>query len=787
MNIRELCLKLAKAESSDDVREILEKEGYWNDASLWRDYGDDASNSSIFINQQDSADGALVEKITNAVDALILRECWRREIDPESKSETPLTISDAAKEFFSIRGGTLESAWDSEIRELLDLISIVASGDKKNPCIHIIDKGIGQTPKSFPDTLMSLMRGNKNKIKFVQGQYNMGATGVVTFCGDEGIQLIISRRDPKVVEIENRLTAIGEKNADPTCDEWGFTVTRIFPPNEDEKNEVLKYLAPIGAPNGEVLKFPGNPLDLLPGKHPDAFGNPLEWGTFIKLYEYHSLGRNATDICRNLLRRLDFLLFGITLPAKLFERRNYRKDHYEASLNGLSVVLSRNRAETLEPGFPVSETISIDGNPIDFLIYVFKKESSIPYATREGVAFLLNGQVQGWLPRSLFAKAELAYIEKHLLVVADTSRLSQKVRRTMFMGSRDRIKKNELTAKMETEIIRMLKDQDEVLRINTERRKQQAENKRELNTVVIDQIKRLARINPNVKFLLNPNLKIHIPFDERETKGVEEYKGSEFPHYFNLASNSHREMPRNHEARIFYETDAANDYFARFDSSRKGYSSLEIVNLEKDEPLPFHRIGLNNGQATLRFRLPESVVEGDKLTFRLRVYDRENEFIPDDFTIIVRSPQQPRKGGKSSRRKPPDDDEGEDTKKTDAYDPPQIIAIYRKDWNTWDESWTDYSALRAMASGEGGYDIYLNMDNIFLKQEIKRRGKKIPVELQVQWESFMTLLAMAILSKNTRLGLKLGQNDDILRPELLLRHVSRLLAPLAISIVNDIM
>ena len=91
-----------------------------------------------------------------------------------------------------------------------------------------------------------------------------------------------------------------------------------------------------------------------------------------------------------------------------------------------------------------------------------------------------------------------------------------------------------------------------------------------------------------------------------------------------------------------------------------------------------------------------------------------------------------------------------------------------------------------MASGEGGYDIYLNMDNIFLKQEIKRRKNKIPEEIQLQWESFMTMLAIAILSKNTRLGLKLGQNDEEVRPELLLRHVSRLMAPLAISIVNDI-
>jgi hypothetical protein len=376
LNNRELFLRLVQAESVDEVKELLKKEGYWDVPSLWRDYGNDASNARIFINQQDSADGALVEKITNAVDALLIRECQRRGIDPESSSDTPASISDAAKDYFDVRGGTLESAWDSEIGELQDLISIVASGDKKNPCLHIIDKGVGQTPKCFPDTLMSLGRGNKNKIRFVQGQYDMGATGVVTFCGDEGIQLILSRRDPKVAEIERKLAEKSGLAIDSSSDSWGFTITRIFPPKEDEKNEVLRYLAPIGAPNGEVLSFSGEPLDILPGKFPDAFGVPFEWGTFIKLYEYHSLGRNATDICRNLIRRLDFLLFGIALPAKLYERRNYQKDHYEAPLNGLSVVLSRNRAGTLESGFPVSESLSIDGNPVDFLIYVFDQDSS---------------------------------------------------------------------------------------------------------------------------------------------------------------------------------------------------------------------------------------------------------------------------------------------------------------------------------------------------------------------------------------------------------------------------
>jgi len=45
---RELCLKLAKAESVSEVRSILQTEGYWDDPSLWRDYGDIESKELLW-------------------------------------------------------------------------------------------------------------------------------------------------------------------------------------------------------------------------------------------------------------------------------------------------------------------------------------------------------------------------------------------------------------------------------------------------------------------------------------------------------------------------------------------------------------------------------------------------------------------------------------------------------------------------------------------------------------------------------------------------------------------
>src|SRR3546814_17267423 len=46
----------------------------------------------------------------------------------------------------------------------------------------------------FGRTFLSLLRGNKNDVHFVQGKYNMGGAGAIAFCGDRRFQLVASKR-----------------------------------------------------------------------------------------------------------------------------------------------------------------------------------------------------------------------------------------------------------------------------------------------------------------------------------------------------------------------------------------------------------------------------------------------------------------------------------------------------------------------------------------------------------------------------------------------------------------
>ena len=111
-----------------------------------------------------------------------------------------------------------------------------------DPCVTITDKGEGQTPLMIPSTLLSIDKTNKLKIRFVQGKFNMGGTGALRFCGQNSLQLIITKRNPQIA------AAPGE--ADMSRSKWGFTVVRRERPTEGAgqvRNSIFSYLAPVDA------------------------------------------------------------------------------------------------------------------------------------------------------------------------------------------------------------------------------------------------------------------------------------------------------------------------------------------------------------------------------------------------------------------------------------------------------------------------------------------------------------------------------------------------------------
>ena len=118
----------------------------------------------------------------------------------------------------------------------------------------------------------------------------MGGTGVFRFCGEKNIQLVISIRHP----------GISEHESDPMKDFWGFTIIRRDDPKDGARSSNYKYLAP----SNHILFFPADEILILPSDYPEAYGKPMQWGTYIKFFEYKIGPGLRTNI-----------LFGSGLPA----------------------------------------------------------------------------------------------------------------------------------------------------------------------------------------------------------------------------------------------------------------------------------------------------------------------------------------------------------------------------------------------------------------------------------------------------------------------------------------
>ena len=213
--IEKMFYKLVKAKNETEVEKILQ-DSFFNNV-MWKPLGGTDNNYATVTNQQSDPVNALCEKPINSIDHYLLKKCKLTGDIPEGE-KSPHSMKEALEKYVNIPKGDFMNLPQEQIKELSKNIRIIADGTKTQPNIIIADKGEGQRPEDFENTLLSLQKGNKKKIKFVQGKYNMGGTGVLPFCGTKGYQLILAR---KSIELEGNDS------------EWGFTLVREKPDVSD--------------------------------------------------------------------------------------------------------------------------------------------------------------------------------------------------------------------------------------------------------------------------------------------------------------------------------------------------------------------------------------------------------------------------------------------------------------------------------------------------------------------------------------------------------------------------
>ena len=728
-----LALDLASANSEWQVVEILTKAGYWNDDSLWRDYGDNPMNYSIIGNQQGSADSALVEKLMNSVDAVLMKECLKRGVDPSSNC-APRGIAQAQKEFFDIRNGKLSSIDSKQRSTLAENILLVATGNKKKPSLAIVDNGEGQSPKQMPETILSLTKNNKIKIGFVQGKFGQGGSGVLRFCStNHQLLLIISKRNADICE--------------PGETMWGVTVVRCEAPKRDERSSRYTYLAP----KKEILSFAKDTLPLLPSKYPEPLGKPLASGTYIKLYEY-DIGQSLQSLIGfGLYYRLALLMPDIALPIRMMERRERFTAHSpDITLAGLRVRLEEDKSENLEPEFqpPGTGEMIVDGEKLSYSIYVFKKGKSKNYAGKDGIVFSINGQAHGFFSRTFFDRKAvgMSYLKDSILVTIDCSHVSRRNQESLFMPSRDRLTNTSIRKRIERELEVVIKNHEGLKQLQNRRREEAISDKLQDAKPLADVLENIIKKYPSLSQLFTKGARISDPFNTKKAGTKEKFTGEEFPTFFKSVKEYSRKTPKpcqlKRKFRVQYETDAENNYFDR--DNEAGEMAVRLCGALMQD----YSLNLWNGRANLNLDLPPNVTEGDLLCVEIEVSDYRAIPFTDKFYIRAEKTDGSNGGG-GRRVDPPDDDNpGNSRQKKSKLDLPHITEITHDKWNSDDYKDFGFNKLSALKvrNVENSYDFFINMDNSFLLTQMKSDGKTDASILKARYKFGMVLLGISLIN-----------------------------------------
>ena len=772
---KELCLALMHADTEEEVITLLRKAGFWDDPKVWRLYSDYENNYNNIGNQQSRPDAALVEKIVNSVDARLMSECLVRGINPES-SQAPQSIREAVARFFdentnpnSATAGLISEWPNSKRTEIARGITLTATGygaKEGNPCFTISDNGEGQTPERMPYTFLSTTEKNKLRIPFVQGKFNMGGTGVLKFCGRNNLQLIVSRRNPKI---------LNGKFADKSDEQWGFTIIRRENPEGGRRNSIYTYLAPLGAAKnpgrGGVLRFSSEKMPIFPeGRNP--YGRNSGWGTLIKLYEYAAIGFKSNIIFSGggLLSRVDLLLPDVALPVRLHECRSGYKGHegsFETSLIGLGVRLADNKGENLEEGFPSSCPMSASSEQMTATIYAFKKGKAETYRKNEGIIFTLNGQTHGYLTPDFFRRKSvgLSYLSDSILVIVDCSKLTGRAREDLFMNSRDRLSGGELRMAIERALEEMLKHHEGLRSLKERRRREEIASKLEDSKPLEDILESLLRNSPTLSALFLKGNRLSNPFKTIKVKtGETQFEGERYPTYFKFKGKEygvelHRDCHIDMRCRISFETDAVNDYFSR-EVDPGEFSLFRITGEDRHSVADYVGPNLQNGAATLSLQLPVNCREGDTLHYVALVTDRTRiEPFENSFVIHVKGASEGNGTG-GGRRKPRTKEEGEEGEIPIGISLPNITKVYEAEWDNHSPAFDKYTALRIKHAGtssengnDGGgqdvYDFYINMDNLYLNAELKSGGQDAEI-IRARFMYGMVLLGLALLQQEAQ-------------------------------------
>ena len=446
--MKDLAMSFLRCESEHEVSELLS--GLPSDAT-WHPLDGRETNFNVVTNQAATGAKALTELCTNMVDAILLRRAIEKGIEPVS-AHAPKSVVEAVKEFQLLRGaasGILAEVDNPDyLREFAEenlVIGVTAANEADaKPSFTFIDAGEGQQPDDFEKTFLSLSSGRKKDIPFVQGKYNMGSSGVLSYCGRCWYKLTISRR-------------FGSRSP------WGWTLVRRRPGAGTPIAEYLKI-------RGQIPRFHQEkifPLIRSDGSKDDKVSRTD--GTIVKLYSYE-FGASANF--RTIREALNENLVSTVLPFRLMDFRatpNKRRGGRRAlgiderTVNGMDFQLRRVDDPEEDEGSQFSGEIIHVGDVTHpelghLKVHAVPLPKKLPgwlKARRNNcrVYHSVNGQVQYKQTRGFLSqKCRLPGLKDRIVILVDASEMTEAAHNDVWKGDRETIRQTQIGRLYESQV-----------------------------------------------------------------------------------------------------------------------------------------------------------------------------------------------------------------------------------------------------------------------------------------------------------------------------------------------
>jgi hypothetical protein len=383
---------------------------------------------------------SLVERVTNAIDAVLEGEHERHRGQPDCRTPREASIA-----WLGVPEGGLSEMTPRQRQGLANRVSVrLGDGDGRDArLVDIWDSGIAIAPEDFDATILSLNESNKIQKHYLAGTYGQG--GSSTFAITR-YTLIASRRN-------------GSR-------EVGFTVVKFLdlPPDLFKTGHYVYMTVDGSLPAVEVS--------------PEHFGS----GTLVRHWGYDLSSYPSPLGPNSIYGLLNQVLFDPVLPIWLESDVHGYRRVIKGSRNALNGAIDEGdvsrRGPTLSHHIPLFYVSLGEFGRVGFEYWVLeapttqnKRPSAAFVNPARPIVFTLHGQNHAELHQSIVRKdAELPYLTQRFIGHIDCNALTPAGKRALFASTREEARRGVVYHLIRDELLRILRSDDELERLNTEAR-----------------------------------------------------------------------------------------------------------------------------------------------------------------------------------------------------------------------------------------------------------------------------------------------------------------------------